>query len=82
VKCDAIELRRPHATDQTYALQPGQRAVVDFDVLTVPPHTLFERLFDSMSTLIADWFEPATPLLVAKMPAVGGLSFKLDHRDV
>jgi hypothetical protein len=35
-----------------------------------------------MSTLIADWFEPATPLLIAKMPAVGGLSFKLDHRDV
>src|ERR1700722_18947787 len=46
VECDAIELRRPHAADETNAFQSGQRAVIDLDVLAVPPHIPFERLFD------------------------------------
>ena len=46
VECDAVELRCPHAADETDALQSGQRAVIDLDALAVPPHTLFELLFD------------------------------------
>jgi len=50
VKRDALELRRPHTADEADALQSRQRAVVDVDALVVPPHTIFERLFDSLST--------------------------------
>jgi hypothetical protein len=51
MECDAIELRCQNAADETDALQPGQRAIIDLDALAVPPHTLFELLFDLVSTL-------------------------------
>jgi hypothetical protein len=48
VKCDAVELWRRHTPDEADALESGQRAVIDVDALRVPPHNLFELLFESV----------------------------------
>jgi hypothetical protein len=55
VEGDTGELRCLHAADETDALQSGQRTVIDPDALAVPPHTLFELLFDQVSTLQPDY---------------------------